>query len=293
MDMFDTFADAYVSLRCQLLDANLVSPRGNQTREICGASFAIRYPRSRLGYHEKRQYNLPFALAEATLLFQESKSVKLPSLFNHNVCQFADDEILYGAYGARIHQSIYDVVEKLRNDADSRQAVLTIYNSFDMRPVVKDVPCTIALHFMIRNNKLNLHVYMRSNDIFWGTMYDVVMFTILQEVVANHLGIDVGIYYHTSSSLHVYQRHFGMLEEIHELEPVAFDVPYDISFMRELAHFYTSLCNGKLEDKLYCSLYPFSNIFAAAYCKKMKIPNISAVPQWADLFMKINHTSQE
>jgi hypothetical protein len=51
---------------------------------------------------------------------------------------------------------------------------------------------------------------MRSNDLVLGACYDVPAFTLMQEVMANDLGVKVGCYYHFANSMHVYSRHYGM-----------------------------------------------------------------------------------
>ena len=84
----------------------------------------------------------------------------------------------------------------------------------DSLHAVKDVPCTLALQFFIREGKLHLHVNMRSSDIILGIAYDVPAFTTMQEVLANELGVDLGEYVHTSNSLHCYERDFQMLDAI-------------------------------------------------------------------------------
>jgi thymidylate synthase len=47
---------------------------------------------------------------------------------------------------------------------------------------------------------------MRSNDAFVGLPHDVFSFTMLQEVVARALRVDVGTYNHYVGSLHLYDR---------------------------------------------------------------------------------------
>lgn len=61
---------------------------------------------------------------------------------------------------------------------------------------------------------------MRSSDVILGLSYDVPAFTIFQELLAKQLSrelgmeIDVGTYTHLSASLHIYERHFKMVEKI-------------------------------------------------------------------------------
>lgn len=52
---------------------------------------------------------------------------------------------------------------------------------------------------------LNMTVFNRSNDLIWGMLgANVVHFSVLQEYMAAHLGLDVGQYHQISANLHVY-----------------------------------------------------------------------------------------
>ena len=95
----------------------------------------------------------------------------------------------------------------LRNNSDSRQAVIHIKEARDIiANPTKDLNCTIALQFFIRNNKLDLIVTMRSNDVWLGLPYDLFNFTCMQMQMAMELGIKVGTYYHNAGSLHMYTK---------------------------------------------------------------------------------------
>jgi hypothetical protein len=106
------------------------------------------------------------------------------------------------------------VKEELKNDPDSRRAVIHICLPQDSIEAKKDVPCTNTLQFFIRDKKLMLVVNMRSTDLIFGLGNDVPAFTFMQEMMAFELGVELGPYVHVSNSLHVYERHFGMCEEI-------------------------------------------------------------------------------
>lgn len=211
MNIGYTFADCYKKLmRDVWYEGEVVRPRGKKTLELLNYSFCIQNPKHNLAFIPGRNFSIVHAINEAVMLFSNSNRVSELGLFNANMKNYSDDGYtLNGSYGARISDYISKVIEKLKYDADSRQAVMNIYASEDgLIKETKDVPCTMTLHFMIRNGKLNLHTYMRSNDCIWGTPYDVFMFTTLQQVVANELGIDVGCYYHNASSIHIYEDSF-------------------------------------------------------------------------------------
>lgn len=196
------------------------SPRGQKTLEVIAPQIILTNPRMRLVYNKDRKYNILHALNEATLLFSQTDQVKHIAEFNKNMANFSDDGVtMYGSYGRRIAMFIPHIIHKLKRDVDSRQAVLNINDRIDLVTHTKDVPCTNSLQFMIRENKLHMITTMRSNDILFGFQYDVFMFTMLQEAIANSLGIDVGYYVHQPASLHVYEKYpvfngYEMLEEM-------------------------------------------------------------------------------
>lgn len=222
-----TFAEVYDRLLFGLLEEGQeVSPRGMLTKELMQETFCIEDPNSSLIYIPGRNFSIVHAIHESLLIFCDDNHVKVAGYFNKNIAQFSDDGItLYGSYGHRIATRMQGVLGKLKEDHDTRQALLTIHRVDDSIVKTKDPPCTITLQFTIRDEKLNMHVYMRSNDIVWGTPYDVFVFTTIQKVFANTLGIPVGKYYHTATSLHMYERDFEKCREyIGHCEPIEYKI---------------------------------------------------------------------
>ena len=70
-----------------------------------------------------------------------------------------------------------------------------------------DTPCTLNIVFNITNNKLNMSVQMRSNDLWYGFCNDQYCFSKLQELVATTLHKEVGWYHHFVNNLHLYEKH--------------------------------------------------------------------------------------
>ena len=106
------------------------------------------------------------------------------------------------------------------SDNDSRRAVIHIRSPQDSILAHKDVPCTLTLQFFLRNDKVHMVTSMRSSDLILGIAYDVPAFTLFQELLALQLSkrlnkpIGLGDYTHISNSLHIYERHFEMVEQI-------------------------------------------------------------------------------
>jgi len=217
----DTFCNVFKKLRKVLLDAPVIAPRGQKTKELLSVSIELTNPRNRLIYHPKRKYNYAFCVAEMISYLAGINSVQYIDFWNSNYKQFSDNQVNFqGNYGERLKLYMYELVMKLRSDPDTRQATLSIYNSNDMIRETKDVPCTIALDFKVRDNKLHLHTFMRSNDLIFGLQYDLPVFTMIQEIIANTLGVELGNYNHTTASLHVYERHWNLLQEMIDIEDI-------------------------------------------------------------------------
>jgi len=96
------------------------------------------------------------------------------------------------------------VIDILKNNKNSRHACISIYDGKEISTYSKDTPCTYAIQFTILNNKLNMSVLMRSNDLWYGFCNDQYCFSKLQELVSIELGIPVGEYFHFAHNLHIY-----------------------------------------------------------------------------------------
>lgn len=132
----------------------------------------------------------------------------------------SDGETIYGGYGPRLFNSqgkydqIGNVLSLLRDKPTSRRAAIQIFESRDLEnKEYLEIPCTCTLQFLIRNERLHMVVYMRSNDAFIGMPHDIFAFTMLQEIISNSLGIGVGEYIHSVGSLHLYEVNKNRVDE--------------------------------------------------------------------------------
>lgn len=92
---------------------------------------------------------------------------------------------------------------QLKDDNDNRQVVIQIPTGFTES--TKDTCCTPFVQFFIRDGKLDMDVNMRSNDIVKGFANDVFQFTMWQGRLAKELEIPMGNYYHSATTLHLYE----------------------------------------------------------------------------------------
>jgi thymidylate synthase len=120
----------------------------------------------------------------------------------------------YGQYMFGDQNGFQWVIDCLRKDPDSRQAIIPFAHKDNLYDGNKDQICTLGIIFSIRDNLLNMTVEMRSNDIFRGATADWVMFTWLWEMIALELGVARGEYTHIANSMHVYEENYDTMIKI-------------------------------------------------------------------------------
>jgi len=226
------------------------NPRGTVTKELLNYNISLLDARNRVITFPDRKTNLKYLLGEFVWYLTGANTVNgiLPySKFWANITNSGDfEEIGYAAgtinsnYGYRLfgHDEFSDVpgkrdetgtiqwlsqweavIDLLSRDKDSRQAILNIHRPSDRHPGNSDVPCTLSLQVLIRENKLHMITNMRSNDIVLGFTNDVFQFTMLQECLMVQLKdvypeLELGTYFHNAGSMHAYDRHFAMAAAI-------------------------------------------------------------------------------
>ena len=102
-------------------------------------------------------------------------------------------------------------VESLKNDKDTRQAVLRFSLPEHFWVGNKDQTCTLSGNFLIREDKLHFSVVMRSNDLVKGLVYDMPWFCSLMDKMIHELSptypnLTKGNYTHMVHSIHIYEK---------------------------------------------------------------------------------------
>jgi thymidylate synthase len=211
-----TVRDGYVDL-VELVrqEGSEVRPRDLPCLEVTGATLVVHDPVNwamplRLG----RGLNPAIGAVEALQLIGGVSTPALLTKVAPNFRNFMDGEAFFGAYGPRLAAQLPEVRRQLKVDPDTRQAVAAIWRVDDLWAHTRDLPCTTSMQFLLRDGALQLHVTMRSNDVWWGWSYDAFQFTRLQVAMADSLGVGVGPYVHRAGSLHLYERDLAAADDL-------------------------------------------------------------------------------
>tara|TARA_Y100001972_G_scaffold7455_1_gene7978 strand:- start:2850 stop:3491 length:642 start_codon:yes stop_codon:yes gene_type:complete len=183
----------------------------DNTKAIFNCGFTIEKPLDNVITNEDRNWKLDYAEAEWQWYLSGDNSIrklgaiygKIPPIWVRMANNKGEVNSNYGWQWQRENQLEY-VIKKLIKHKETRHAAISIYDCKEHDKYKKDTPCTYAVQFTIVDDKLNMSVYMRSNDIWYGFCNDQYCFSMLQKLVAERLKIPVGWYYHHAHNMHIY-----------------------------------------------------------------------------------------
>ena len=205
--------EAYVqAIRDCVICGDEVSPRGHMTYEIMAhtVQFDMNYPIITI---PERAIDYPFMVAEAYWIL--SGNDKLDKFVRKNLEKYSDDgETMFGAYGPPFVEQVRYVVRTLTEDITSRQACMTLWQRSPRKS--KDIPCTMALQFLIRNDTIHMNVFMRSQDVWLGLPYDIFTFSMMAWYVSKWLPLPLklGTLSIHAGSRHLYDRHLEVSQDM-------------------------------------------------------------------------------
>jgi len=181
------------------------------TKALFNVGFTILEPRARRITNEDRGWKEEYAEAEWQWYLSGDRNTKklgelygkVPEIWKRMSDSDGNVNSNYGWQWKRNDQ-IGEVINILKNYIGTRQATISIYDGKEIDKYTYDTPCTYAVQFTILDDKLNICVVMRSNDLWFGFCNDQYCFSKLQELVATRLCMPIGTYYHFAHNLHLY-----------------------------------------------------------------------------------------
>lgn len=228
--ILENLQNDYVDLVHQVAGGQPVNVRGQGTYEITNATLVFpNVTGPLLPVRVGRKINLKLAAVETLDMIAGTSH---GDLVRRAAPEYGDvlvdpSDLDYGAYGPRLSAQLQRCVTSLRVDPSTRQAIATIWRPDDMTHD-GDRPCTIFMQFLIRREFLELHVTMRSNDVWLGTPYDVFAFTQIQQTMAYALDRPAGQYVHHATSLHLYDRNLLAASELAHVDNDLYELTRDV-----------------------------------------------------------------
>ena len=211
--------------------------RCGDTLEFLQCALVISNPRARWILSRIPPYNPAFGLVEFIWIFNGENDSEVPRFWNPQLPVFTgSSKLLHGAYGYRLKKCFgVDQIQRaylaLQSNPNSRQVVLQIWEPHQDLPdehgcpASKDIPCNVSSLLQVRNGRLYWTQIMRSNDVMLGLPYNIIQFTMFQELFASWLGCELGNYVHISNSMHIYSNcledygldsHFENTQDYHQ-----------------------------------------------------------------------------
>lgn len=220
----NTITEVYVKALEKLNSAPERNSRVGLTKEILDINLILKNPRTRRIIEPLRRQKMSYVANEIKWYLSGDYSVEKIGERAKFWYVVADENFqVYSNYGAKLFREktrglsqFERALGELKKNPESRRAVFF----FSLYPVdyhvmssTKDFVCTLYGHCIVNpEKKLDMYIYMRSNDSIWGFGNDVPWFTLIQEMFAVKLKIPMGEYHHHSGSFHIYEKFYPLLE---------------------------------------------------------------------------------
>jgi thymidylate synthase len=165
-----------------------------------------------------RELNLKAPLAEMLWYLRSDRDLNWLSQHTKIWNAFTDEEgQASSSYGHRWknhfgRDQVQGVIDILTKEPGSRQAVIITWDpscdGLDSERQ-KNVPCIPMVQFTIFRNQLNICLTWRSQDIYLGQPFDIIGFALLQQLMAQKLGVEIGYIHYTINHAHLYENQLG------------------------------------------------------------------------------------
>lgn len=234
MTVFDTL---YQNMLRRIMDEGIVDTNkrtGHEVRAIPGLHFSHDIERDGFPLLTLRKIPVKMFVAEQVWFIA---GLRKPADFLGDYTKIWDSftnpgGVVTVAYGYRWRKhfgrdQLGLLVKLLKEDPSSRHGVIVTWDPAEdgLGGTKKaNVPCPYSFTVNIIGGRLHLHNMVRSNDMVLGFPSDVAGFALLQCILAQKLGVGVGVYSHSISNAHVYDNQYEavveMLKRTNEHKPI-------------------------------------------------------------------------
>ena len=107
---------------------------------------------------------------------------------------------------------IKNVIKEINNNKISRRLVLVMYNPAQVDKMAIP-PCPSFFQFYINKNKLSMHLYQRSADMFLGVPFDIAVYALLTELIARQCKLKADRLIISYGDSHIYLNHIKQIKK--------------------------------------------------------------------------------
>ena len=119
--------------------------------------------------------------------------------------------------GSEVDQ-LADVLERIKNDPYDRRLIVSAWNPGELDQMALP-PCHMMFQFFVAGDKISIHMYQRSCDMFLGVPFNIASYALLLEMVARETGLTAHECVLTLGDAHIYHDHFEAVETQLERTP--------------------------------------------------------------------------
>lgn len=230
MEEYKTFEEAFIGLNKNIRENFQydIESRIGQTLEICPIMYKVsdvstfKFDNENLGRLDYEYCNTYY-----NWMISGNTEVKELSEKYPNTARFLDkpkSELLPANfntfYGPRILYQLDNIVEEIKRNTHTRRAVISILDKDDTNLLglneTLEFPCTDSATFFVRDNKLNVHVHMRSQNVGQVIKLDMYLWGRFTTELAERLGFEAGSFTSSIVSAHLFTRDLEYLNKLIE-----------------------------------------------------------------------------
>ena len=203
------------------VNGKVSKPRDLEVSELMYTGYAID-PTQPIANFNSREFNWKYFAGELVWYLNKDTNIDYINKFSgfwKGITNPGTNEI-NSNYGSLLFgEQLQWVTDSLKKDKNTRQAIAFLNQPKYQFEGNKDFVCTMYLNFSIREDKLDMKVQMRSNDIFYGLTFDAPFFAIVHQHVylwlkSTYPELSLGTYHHFADNIHFYERHYDLAEKI-------------------------------------------------------------------------------
>jgi len=239
-------------------------------------------PQERVLFSAQRNANPFFHVLESLWMLAGRNDVAYPHTYAPMMLYSDDTETLNGAYGYRWREhfgydQLREIINELKRNPASRRCVLSMWDAMDevegyegdlKRAIAggKDVPCNTHVYFRVNAGALDMTVCNRSNDIIWGAYgANAVHFSVLQEYVADLVGVKGGAYYQMANNFHAYIEREDVVKLFNTSE-LLLDDRYRLTSARKVRPTPLGAADSKFYEEVLRVLDGEEHLYSTEFC---------------------------